>query len=171
MMWTILLPLLSLSTLSTAVISPVCTKAPYDVVLPLSAFAPALSFCSAKFPLPPCTVKSTATSTVTASPITITRTVTTIQVLTTTGTIRTCTPNTEVLRLTSSTRNNFQHNHRGNSNSYASNGHADWYEDQTMTQSLVLPTPSSVLHDVNPDRDGDNGNSACYRDRSTTGQA
>ena len=43
----------------------VCSKLPYDLILPFSNYPPAESFCSSHYPIPPVTITTTVTSTVT----------------------------------------------------------------------------------------------------------
>lgn len=58
--------LLAGCTLAAAAAVPAagyCAKAPYNIILTLSTYAPAQSFCQARFPVVPATVTTTVTTT------------------------------------------------------------------------------------------------------------
>ena len=52
---------------TTLAAAGVCTQNPYALILPLSNYAPAESFCSSKYPVAPCTTTLTSTATITLS--------------------------------------------------------------------------------------------------------
>lgn len=71
------------ATTTTTTTAAVCAKAPYQALLPLSAYAGAQAYCTSHFPLALCTTTTTITSTSTLpSPVST--------VTTTTSTLLTC---------------------------------------------------------------------------------
>lgn len=68
MQFTVILLFLYL-TLGVTALGPQCTKFPYSGLLFLSAYAPAVKYCSSKYPIPvpTCSTTTTKTSTLTTS--------------------------------------------------------------------------------------------------------
>ncbi|KAE9380682.1 hypothetical protein N431DRAFT_522972 [Stipitochalara longipes BDJ] len=90
------LALVGLAIPMVAAAGKVCSQIPYDIFLPLSTYAPALSFCSSKFALPTPTCYATLTSTSTY----VTVYTTSIPIATLTSTVTTGSESSTTITLT-----------------------------------------------------------------------